>query len=170
MEGYLLYFLLLFYCWVFFPIWTSEEIFLSDYIDYESAFLAGRALLSPYLYELAGEKTGNFCTVYCDMFVSLASSFQALSKPSLLYSSVLFEGGWQSKEVFYVKQSPATNPHGWLKQDSWPLTEVRCLCFRGPQSSFIIPMDSCVWVPRAARAFLLHFSWMNEVIAVHSKF
>lgn len=95
----------------FFLTWTSEEIVLSNYIDCESAFLAGRALLSPYLYELAGENTGNFSTVYCHMFVSLASSSQVLPKPSLLCSSVLFEGGWQSKEMFYVKQSPSTLCH-----------------------------------------------------------
>ncbi|XP_074724148.1 exonuclease 3'-5' domain-containing protein 2 isoform X3 [Strix uralensis] len=73
-----------------------------------------------------------------------ARSSQVLSEPSPLRSSVLFEGGWQSKERFSAKQSPSTHSHkppktaqaGLLTTD-----QVRCLCFRGPQLSF---MDSCL--------------------------
>lgn len=103
-EGDLLYLLL-----GFFPSQTSEEIILSDCIACESAFLAGRALLSSSLYNLAVERKGNFSAVYCD--TCLSSSSQVLFEPSLLHASILFEGGWQSKEVFSAKQSPSTHFH-----------------------------------------------------------
>lgn len=106
MEGDLLYRIVLLH--FFFPLWTSEEIILSDYVACESTFLAGRALLSTYLYDLAGKK-GNFSTVYRDMSVSLASSSQVLPELKLLCSSVLFERGWQSKEMFSATQSPSTH-------------------------------------------------------------
>lgn len=64
----------------------------------------------------------------------------------------------------------ATNHQRLLKQDFLLLTKVRCLCFRGPQLSFVVPMDSRVWVPSAAGAFLQHFPWVNEVLAVYTKF
>jgi len=86
--------------------WISEEILLSVYIALESTFLAGGAMLSIYLYDLGGEKKGNFSTMCRDMSVSLASSSQVLLEPCLLCSSVSFEGGWQSKEMFFCEMEP----------------------------------------------------------------
>ena len=163
----------LLFCWVFFPPWTSEEILLSDYIACESAFLAGRALLSTYLYDLAGEQKGNFSTVYCDMSVYLAVPPKCSPSPACSALQFCLKKVGRVRKCFLQNRAlphTATNHQRSLKQDFSPLTKVRCLCFRGPQLSFVVPMDSCVWVPTAARAFLEHFFWMNEVIAVHTKF
>lgn len=74
--------------------------------------------------------------------------------------------------MFPAKQSPSTHCHKppETTQAGLLATKVRCLRFRGPQLSFVVPMDSCVRVPSAAGAFLQHFSLMNEVLAVYTKF